>query len=125
MQALHARAKQLIQKQIAYHEDELEVLRKMLNGSVPQRAPKKATAPKPKKKGGRVRRSREDLEGQAQQVVKTIKGSGAEGISSGELMAKHKGINFVPSVTQWLKKYAKGGGYKTKGKKQFTRFHAA
>ena len=120
-----------IRNEIQYHQDEIAILEKLLgggsevgNGRIATvrrgRPPKTRGARKTSRKGGR--RSREEIEAEAAEVVKLIKGAGSGGISASDILAKYPSI--FPSVKQYLLKYAKGSGIKAVGKKQFTKYVA-
>lgn len=58
----------------------------------------------PKRRGKRSRRSREELNVIAQNVISFIRGKGKEGAAAKELQAQFGPL--VPSVNAWLKNYS-------------------
>lgn len=118
-----------IRKEIQFHKDEISILEGLL-GNAPSAArvvgrgrPSKAPAsPKARRSSKRTRRSVEEIQAEAQQVVQMVKSAGKDGIAAGDILAKFPKI--FPSVKQYLAKYAKGSGVKAVGKKQFTKYVA-
>lgn len=81
---------------------------------------KQSTAAAPKRRG-RKRRSRQDLEMIAQEVVQFIGGKGKEGVSGKEIKAQFGDL--LPSVNAWLKNYSTAK-VKTTGAKSRMLYHA-
>jgi hypothetical protein len=73
-----------------------------------------------KRVGKRIRRSREQVEAQAAEVVNFIKAAGKSGISGKEI--KKQFGNLLPSVNAFLKSFAKGAKIKTTGQKSTMRY---
>jgi hypothetical protein len=72
--------------------------------------------------GGRQRRSRADLEGDAQGIMKLIKDGGKEGVTGPEIRAKYPDVG--QSITAFVTKYGGGAKLKTTGHKASTRYFA-
>ena len=118
-----------IRKEIQFHKDEIAILEGLLgNAPTPTAmvkragAPKAPSSPRAKRSAKRIRRSVEEIQAEAQQVVQMVKAAGKDGIAAGDILKKYPGI--FPSVKQYLQKYAKGSGIRAVGKKQFTRYVA-
>ena len=113
---LHARRTRLM-SEVGVIDDNLTRF-----GAGAKRRGRPAASPnhQPKRKGKRVRRSREAVEAEAAEIVEFIKGAGKEGLGAKNIKSKFHVS--APSIKAYLKQYAPQAKIKTTGHKSTMRY---
>jgi hypothetical protein len=93
-----------------------------LNGGHGRAKKGERAEPDKRGRGKRVRRTRDQVEAHAGQIVDYIRSKGKEGVSGREIKAKFGAV--LPTVQAYLKQYAPDAKIKTEGKKAAMRYLA-